>query len=62
MAQNETTLLTPTEAAKILRVGRSTVYRIVGLDWVEMQATGERPIRRVTEDSVRKLLERRRGQ
>jgi hypothetical protein len=55
------TLLTPIEAAAMLRVGRTTVYRIVGLEWVEYQAGGERPIRRITRASVEKLRERRVG-
>jgi hypothetical protein len=53
------TLLTPIEAAAMLRVGRTTIYRIVGLEWVEYQAGGERPIRRITRASVEKLCERR---
>jgi hypothetical protein len=59
MATMTDTLLTPIEAAAMLRVGRTTVYRIVGLEWVEYQAAGERPIRRITRASVERLCERR---
>ena len=56
-----TTPLTPTEAAQMLNVKRSTVYRIVGLEWVEYQGGGVRPIRRITRESVYRLLERRKA-
>jgi hypothetical protein len=59
---NETPPLTPTEAARMLNVDRSTIYRLVGIEWVEYQAAGARPIRRITVESVRRLLERRRDQ
>lgn len=56
-----TALLTPAEAAAILRVGRTTVYRIIGLEWVEYQGGGERPIRRITRASVERLLRQRKA-
>lgn len=54
-------LLTPSEAAALLRIGRSTIYRIVGLEWVEYQGSGLRPIRRITRESVEKLLTQRKA-
>jgi hypothetical protein len=49
------------EAAKLLNISPSSVVRMVGLEWVEYPGRGKRPIRRVTVESVRRLLERRRG-
>ena len=60
MADSEITPpLTIAQAAKLLNVDRATVYRIAGLEWVEYQASGVRPIRRITMESVKRLLERR---
>jgi hypothetical protein len=59
--RDTTTPLTPAEAAALLRVGRSTVYRIVGLEWVEYQGSGVRPIRRITRESVERLLAQRKA-
>lgn len=56
----EPTRLTPAEAAQLLNVSRSSIYRMVGLEWVEYPATGAKPIRRITRASVERLLERRR--
>jgi hypothetical protein len=53
--------LTPAQAAKLLNVTYRTVFRLVGLEWVEYQGAGVRPIRRVTPESVRRLLAGRRG-
>jgi hypothetical protein len=53
--------LTPKQASEMLNVSVKSVYRMCGLEWVEYQATGLRPIRRITLDSVRRLLERKRG-
>ena len=52
--------LKPSEAARLLNVSRSSVYRMTGLEWVEYQATGVKPIRRITRASVERLLDRRR--
>ena len=52
--------LTPAEAARMLNVGYRTIFDIAGLDWIEYPGRGKRPIRRVTVESVRRLLERRR--
>ena len=53
--------LTCKEAAAMLSVSTCTVRRMVGLVWITYQATGSRPIRRITRESVRRLLERRSG-
>jgi len=55
--------LKPQEVALLLNVAYRTVFGIVGLEWVEYPTVqGRRPIRRITRESVRKLLARRRGQ
>jgi hypothetical protein len=55
--------LTPAQAAKMLNVTYRSVFRLIGLEWVEYETVGSsRPIRRVTPASVRRLLARRRGQ
>jgi hypothetical protein len=51
--------LTLAEAAHLLRVGVTTVRRMVGLEWVEYQGRGRRPIRRITRESVERMLQRR---
>jgi hypothetical protein len=61
IAEPITPPLTPAEAAKLLNVAYRTVFDLAGLEWVEYQGRGKRPIRRVTVESVRKLLERRRA-
>jgi hypothetical protein len=54
--------LTPAQAAKLLNVSYRTVFSIIGLDWVEYPTVGaKRPIRRITPESVRRMLARRRG-
>jgi hypothetical protein len=35
------------------------VRRMVGLEWVEYQGRGRRPIRRITRESVERMLQRR---
>jgi len=55
--------LKPAEAARLLNVGESTVRRMVGLEWVEYPGTGKagRPIRRITRESIDRMLQRRMG-
>jgi hypothetical protein len=54
--------LKPQEVALLLNVAYRTVFEIVGLEWVEYETLqGKRPIRRITRESVRRLLARRRG-
>lgn len=53
--------LTPAEAAQRLNISYRSVFRVVGLEWVEYQAAGVKPIRRVTVESVRQLLKRRKS-
>jgi hypothetical protein len=56
------TPLTPAEAAKMLNVNYRTVFRLIGLDWVEYETVGStKPIRRITPESVRRLIARRKG-
>lgn len=46
----------------MLNVNYRTVFRLIGLDWVEYETVGStKPIRRITPESVRRLLARRRG-
>jgi hypothetical protein len=53
--------LKPVEVAQLLCVGVTTVRRMVGLEWVEYQGRGRRPIRRITRESVERMLQRRRS-
>lgn len=54
--------ITPAAAAKLLGVAYRTVFDLVGLEWVEYETKrSAKPIRRITPESVRKLLARRRG-
>lgn len=59
MPADTPSVLRPKEVARLLNVGESTVRRMVGLEWVEYHGRGQRPIRRITADSVRRLLEQR---
>ena len=52
--------LTIAQAAEQLNVSARTVTRLVGLEWLEFQGAGRRRIKRITAESVRRLLERRR--
>ena len=55
--------LTPAQAAKMLNVTYRSVFRLIGLEWIEYDTVGaKRPIRRITPESVRRLLARRKGQ
>ena len=55
--------LTPAQAAKMLNVTYRSVFRLIGLEWIEYETVGStRPIRRITPASVRRLLARRKGQ
>jgi hypothetical protein len=60
MDRTATTPLKPAEAAQMLNVSRTSIYRMVGLEWVEYQASGVKPIRRIARESVERLLQRRR--
>lgn len=56
------TPITPREAAQRLGVAYRTVFEIVGLEWVEYETKGSsKPIRRITPESVRRLLAKRKG-
>jgi hypothetical protein len=58
MATKETAPpLTPKEAAAMLNVHPRSIPRIRGLEWIEYPAAGVKPIRRITRESVRRLLE-----
>ena len=51
--------LTPRQAAEALNVSKRTLTRLAGLVWVTYQGGGKKPIKRVTAESVRRLLERK---
>lgn len=53
---------TPAEAARELSVSYRSVFRLIGLEWIEYETIGSsKPIRRITRESVRRLLARRKG-
>lgn len=51
--------LTLAQAAEALNVSPRTLHRLVGLEWIEYRGAGRRPIKRITAESARRLLERR---
>ena len=52
--------LKPAEAPRMLNVAYRTVFDLVGLEWIEYLGRGKRPIRRITPESVRRMLTTRR--